>query len=292
MTAAAQNELVGRLTGPSDARGPGAREAEMLKANVVANFAFFRRSRLLMAFALAFLLLTGLSSLPALFTDSGVQSFNALQEIFSNLNVFILFLAGGLGLFIISSHLRSRSLKMVFTKPCSPALWLGSAMLSAAIVSLLLTGVVLTSAVVLSFVWKIPVRAGLVFIAMETFVASLGIIAYMMLLATLVHPAIAVTLVLIFNADMFYAVQIWTQAAIRAGNSSLSLRVLERIFHGLYLILPMIRTFDKETEGIYSSFRVMHGEWKYVLYSLGYAVTLSAFCYFVALFALQRKRHI
>src|SRR5260370_31546453 len=105
--------------------------AELLRANLLANFAYFRRSRLLLAFILVFLLLTGLSSLPPLFMHSGVQSFNALRQIFSVLNGFLLFFSGGLGLFIISSHLRSRSLKMVFTKPCSPALWLISAFLSA-----------------------------------------------------------------------------------------------------------------------------------------------------------------
>lgn len=266
--------------------------AEVLRANILANFAFYRRSRLLMAFALAFLLLTGLSSLPALFNDDGVKTFNALQQIFSILNVFLLFLAGGLGLFIVSSHLRNRSLKMVFTKPCSPALWLASAILSAAIVSLLLNAVVLSSAVVLSLIWKVPVRAGLVFVSADTFIASLGIIAYMVLLATLAHPAIAVTFALIFNAQMFYGAQMWTQAAIRAGSSSVALRVLEHIFHGLYLALPMIHAYGKQTEGINTSLRVLHGDWKYPLYSLGYVLVLTAFCYFVALFALQRKRHI
>jgi hypothetical protein len=228
---------------------PGGPMAEVLRANILAHFAFYRRSRLLMAFALAFLLLTGLSSLPALFNDDGVKTFNALQQIFSILNVFLLFLAGGLGLFIVSSHLRNRSLKMVFTKPCSPALWLASAILS-------------------------------------------GIIAYMVLLATLAHPAIAVTFALIFNAQMFYGAQMWTQAAIRAGSSSVALRVLEHIFHGLYLALPMIHAYGKQTEGINTSLRVLQGDWKYPLYSLGYVLVLTAFCYFVALFALQRKRHI
>jgi ABC-type transport system involved in multi-copper enzyme maturation permease subunit len=266
--------------------------AELLRANILANFAYYRRSRLLLAFLLVFLLLTGLSSLPALFTDSGVQTFNTLQGIFSELNGFLLFFAGGLGLFIISSHLRNRSLKMVFTKPCPPAVWLASAFLSAVAVSLLLTCVVLASAVMLSLGWHVPIRAGLVFIAADTFVASVGIIAYLMLLATLVHHAIAVTFALIFNADMFYAVQTWTQAAIRAGNSSVFLHVLERLFHYLYLLLPMVHAFDKKTEGIYSTLRVLHGEWKYLLYSFGYALALSAFCYSFALFFLQRRKHI
>jgi hypothetical protein len=181
---------------------------------------------------------------------------------------------------------------MVFTKPCSPALWLVSALLSAVAVSLLLNTIVLASAVVLSLGWHLPVRAGLVFLSVDTFAASVGIIAYMILLATLVHPAIAVTFALIFNADLFYAVQMWTQSVIRSGNSSLALRALDRLFHYLYLLLPMVHAFGKKTENIYSSLRVVHGEWKYLLYSFGYALALSAFCYFLALFALQRKKHI
>jgi ABC-type transport system involved in multi-copper enzyme maturation permease subunit len=264
---------------------------EQLKANILANLAYYRRSRLLLAFMLVFLLLTGLISLPALFDNSGVQSFNTLHRIFYTLNDFLLFFAGGLGLFIISSHLRSRSLKMVFTKPCPPALWLVSAFLSAVAVSLLLNAVVLCSALVMSLVWHVPVRVGLVFVTMDNFVASVGIIAYLMLLATLVHPAIAVTFALIFTAENFYSAQVWMQAEIRSGNSSFAMRALEHLFHCLYLILPMVHAFSEKTQNIYESLRVAHGEWKYLLYSLGYALALSAFCYSLALFALQRKRH-
>lgn len=266
--------------------------AELLRANLMAHFAYYRRSRLLLAFLLVFLLLTGLSSLPALFMNSGVRSFNSLHEIFEDLNVFLLFFAGGLGLFIVSSHLRSRNLKMVFTKPCPPALWLVSAFLAAAAVSLLLNCIVFASAAVLSFAWHLPVRGGLLFISVDTFVASVGIIAYLMLLTTLVHPAIAVTLALIFNADLFYGGYEWTQAVIRAGSSSLGLRILDRLFHYLYFVLPMVYAFGKKTENIYSSFRVMHGEWKYLLYSSGYIIVLAAFCYALALLALHRKKHI
>jgi ABC-type transport system involved in multi-copper enzyme maturation permease subunit len=265
---------------------------EILRANVLADFAFFRRSRLLLAFTIAFLLLTGLSSLPALFGDSGVLNFNSLKSIFSELNNFLLILAGGLGLFIVASHLRNRSLKMVFTKPCTPALWMASAMLAAAIVSFLLTGVICLSALAVSYGWHIPVRPGLLFVSADTFIASLGVIAYMMLLATLVHPAIAVTLVVIFNAETFYSAQLWAQATLRSGSSSLFLRVLEHIFHFLYLVLPMFFAFGKKTEGIYSSLRVGHSEWKYLPYSFGYALTLSAFCYFLSVLALQKRRHI
>ena len=266
--------------------------AELVRANVIANLVFYRRSRLLLAFLLVFLLITGLSSLPPLFMHSGVQTFNALQGVFSELNEFLFFLAAGLGLFIISAHLRSRNLKMVFTKPCPPAVWLVSAFLSAAIVSLLLTGIVLVSALALSLIWLVPIQAGLIFISADTFVSSLAVIAYLMLLSTVLHPAVAATLAAIFSADVFYSMQIWTLSAIRSGKSSKALYVLDRVFHSLYLILPMFHPYSTETRGVYTSLRVEHGEWKFLLFSLAYALTLSVFCYLLALIALERHKHI
>jgi hypothetical protein len=264
----------------------------LVRANILADFAFYRRSRLLLAFAILCVLLTGLSTLPAIYSDSGVESFRTLQGIFSELNGMLLFLAGAVGLFVISSHLRSRCLKMVFTKPCTPSMWLGSAFLSAVLVSLFLNIVILGSAVILSLIWHVPVRAALIFLSTENFIASVGIIAYLMLLATLLHPALAVTFILIFNAEMFYEFHVWTQGAIRAGNSSLYLHILEKIFHFFYLLLPMVNAYGKKMENVNVALRVAHGEWKYLLCSFGYVLTLSAFCYFLALFALQRKRHI
>jgi hypothetical protein len=100
---------------PGQARESSESMAELMKANVLANFAYYRRSRLPIAFLLVFLLLSGLESRPALFSDSGVQAFNTLQGIPSPLNTYLLLFAGGLSLFLISSKVRSRSLRMVFT---------------------------------------------------------------------------------------------------------------------------------------------------------------------------------
>jgi hypothetical protein len=175
---------------------------------------------------------------------------------------------------------------------CPPSVWLGSAFFSAVLISLFLNSVILGGTVILSLIWHLPVRAALVFVSTDNFIVSIGIIAYMMLLATLLHPALAVTFILIFNAEMFYDFQIWTQGAIRAGNSSLYLRFLEKFFHFFYLLLPMVNPYGKEMENVHSSMRVAHAEWKYIAYSFGYVLTLSAFCYFLALFALQKKRHI
>jgi len=265
--------------------------AELLKANIFADLTYYRRSKLLLAFLVVFLLLTALLSLPPLFMNSGVQNFNSLQQIISNLNFFLILLSAGTGLLVISSHLRSRNLKMVFTKPCTPAVWLLSAFLSAALLSLFLDLVVLASSVLLSVLWHLPVRMGLVFVSLETFTVSLGVIAYLILLATIMHPALAAIVAIIFNAELFYDFQVWTQGAIRSGYNNWALHLVERIFHVFYIVLPMFVPFEKQTQNIHSSLRVMSGEWKYLLYSLGYALAVSAFCYCTALYALQRKSH-
>ena len=265
---------------------------ELVKANVWAGLTYYRRSRLLLAFLLLFLLLTALQSLPPIFMNSGVQSFNSLQQITTTLDGFVLILSAGMGLLISSSHLRNRSLKMVFTKPCPPALWVLSAFLAAALVSLFLNAVVLSGGVALSIVWHLPVRVGLLFISAQTFVMSLSLIAYLMLLGTVMHPALAAIVAIIFNADLFYEFQLWTLGAIRSGSNSWALKVLEKVFHGLYIALPMFFPFDTQTRNIHISLRVISGEWKYLLFSFGYALLLSAFCCCVALYGLQKKNHI
>ncbi len=265
---------------------------ELMTANITADLAYYRRSRLLLAFMLVFLLMICLQTLPPLFTDSGVQKFNTLQDILSGLNFFVMVLCAGLGLFIMSSHLRSRNLKMVFTKPCSPAVWLASAFATAVLVALLLNVIVYASTMALSYIWKVPVRTGLFFVSIETFVVSIGLIAYLVLLGTVVHPALAATVAVIFNSDLFYSAEFWARSTVAAGNDGWFLRTLIKVFHFLYLALPMFQPFASKTQNIHTSLRVEHGDWKYLAYSLGYVLVLSLFCYSLALFALLKRKHI
>ena len=265
---------------------------ELLKANLVAHFAYYRRSRLLLAFGLVFLVLTLLFSLPGFILSSHVQGFSVLQQIFSELNGLLVLFSAGLSLFIISSHLRARSLKMVFTKPCPPALWLGSALLSAALASLMINLVILVSALVVSLIFRMQVVGGLFYGSLDTFAASVGLMAYLMFLAMVMHPVMAGVFALIFSSGTFYTLLTWTQAAIQAGSNSAAVRVLKDVFYFFYVLLPMNHAFARESQRIEASLRVGQGEWHYAFYSLGYALTLSALCYCLSLFFLQRKRLI
>ena len=263
---------------------------ELLRANTLTHLVYFRRSRLLLAFGLVFLFLTLLGSLPAIFSNSKVASFDSLKEIFGTLNLFLVVFGAALGLLIMSSHLSNRSLKMGFTKPCPPALWLASAFLACTLVSLLLCAVVLAGMLILSLVWHLPVRPGLVFISFDTLLAAVGMSAYFIFLDTFLHPAIAVAFALVFNAQLFYWLRIWAHGAAATYGKSTMLRGLEHVFHFLYLLVPMTRPFESKTGVIYSSFRVHAHDWLYLLYSSGYILTLSALFFLLSLFFLQRKK--
>jgi hypothetical protein len=259
---------------------PRAAFGEMLRANLRANFTFYRRSRLLLAFGIVFFLISILVMLPTFFSDSRVEHFNTLRQIFDTLTFDIEILSGGLGLFLVSSHLRNRSLKMVFTKPCPPGLWLASAFLSAAFVSLLLTAGVLLSTVALSLWWHVPVRVGLLFLSLNSLVTSLIAIGYTLLLGTLVHPALAVAVLLIFNEATFFSALEWTQAVIHSanGHAHLGIRALEKFFYVIYLTAPTYEPFHKQFQTVDYSYRASTSEWKYLLYSVGYVLVLWAFC--------------
>jgi hypothetical protein len=126
----------------------------------------------------------------------------------------------------------------------------------------------------------------------NTFAASLGMIAYLMFLAMVIHPVIAVVFVLVFNPSTFYSMQLWTQAVNNAGPKNAFLHVIERLFHYCYMVLPMVHPFSRETQGIQESLHVAPGQWPYALYSLGYALSLTALSYCLSLFYLQRKKLI
>src|SRR5262249_2642723 len=138
----------------------------------------------------------------------------------------------------------------------------------------------------------IPVRSGLVFASTYSFTSSVGLIAYMMLLATLVHPAIAVTFALVFNASLFPQVWQWTEPTLRSAPHTTTLSVSSHIFHYLYLIFPIVHVSDDKISPIVGSLHVPPSSWRYPAYSAGYSLALSLFCDTAALLALERRKHI
>ena len=91
---------------------------------------------------------------------------------------------------------------------------------------------------------------GLIFISAETFVASLWVDSLPdPARQWLCTPAVAAIVAIIFNADLFYQFDLWTKAAIRSGNSSFALRIVETV-PLVVILLPIVYPFDKQTQNI------------------------------------------
>lgn len=264
--------------------------AEMFWANVRVHLIYFRRSRLILVFGLVMVVLAALFSLPALFVRSQVQGFSILRGAFIDLNELLILFGSALGLVIVSSHLRAHNLKMIFTKPCPPALWVGSVLTATVTVTLVLDAIILAVALAVSSVYRLPVEGGLTYIALDSLIASVGMIAYLMFLAMVMHPVIAGTFALLLGPWTFSLLEKTTVAGTMAGKGSAFLRVLQNVFHFCYMVLPMVHACGAKTKNIYSSLQVGTGEWCYLLYSFGYALALAALCYCLALLFLQRKQ--
>lgn len=264
--------------------------SEMFRANVRAHWIYYRRSRIVLVFALLLLVLAVLTALPAWLTSSRLQGFDVMKELFVSLNGLLIFFSASLGLVIVYSHLRARNLKMVFTKPCPPGLWLGSVLAATAGVTLALDGLILLVALVISAVYRIPVQGGLVYIALSTLFASIGMISWLMLLAMVMHPLLAAGVAAIFGPWTFGSLEVLVSVKLAQEKGGLLTRIFRDVFHVCYLALPMVFAYGKEVARVRSSLRVEAGAWRFIPYSLGYAAALAALCCCLALLRLRRKQ--
>jgi ABC-type transport system involved in multi-copper enzyme maturation permease subunit len=218
-----------------------------------------------------------------------------IKMVFSQLSSFATIITAGLGLLFISHHIRNRTTKMVFTKPCPPEIWLLSGFFSASIVSLAFYVVIFLICTKLFFVLGIPYQLGIFYFIFNEFFQAIILLSYVILLTVLFHPVIAVLFVFIFQDGTFYYVKLLLMSGIKAtGESSVSpfLKLIKGFVDIIYLILPTFKPFSEETSHIYSSLRISDANWAYFLLTFAYTLSISALFYFLSAYFLKKKRHI
>jgi hypothetical protein len=265
---------------------------ELLRANISAHLIYFRRSRLLLAFGLVFLGMVVLFTLPQMLLATNVTAFDIIREALGEAEMFLVVFSAALGLFLISSHLRARNLKMVFTKPCPPALWLASAFLAAILVSLFLQLLITAVTMTACLAFRLHVEMGVLFVSFDSFAMCVGMIGYLTFLATALHPVMAVVFLMFFNPSIFYQLRMQMLGFIQSGSKNVLVHVLEPFFQFLYMVLPIFHAFSDKTASVRASLRVDHGQWARVFEAFGYDLALAALCYCLSLFLLRRKRLI
>lgn len=259
------------------------------------NFKFYKRNRLLVVASLFIIFLMGLSTIPALVFFSKTKHLDMITTVFSRLSSFTTIITAGLGLLLISHHVSSRNVKMVFTKPCSPEVWLGSSLASALAVAMTMYAGIFIICSLLFAIWDIPYQWGVLYVVLNDFLIAIILLSYISFLSVVFHPVIAVLFMLIFHESTFYFFKMILSGGIKAlGESSVVplLKVLKGLVDFIYMVLPTFSPFSEKTAKIYSSLRLSDAGLQYIFYTCGYALISAAFFYLLSVYFLKRKRLI
>jgi hypothetical protein len=258
-------------------------------AHTVVHLKFLARSRILLGFGLLVLLVAGVGFVPALFIDTAFNRFEVIKGIASQLHDIARFMTGGIGLFVLWSHRRNRTIKMVATKPSPFGGWVASIFASAALVGLAVHAVVAVVTLALSLSWGVPYQIGFVYLAGDRFVDSLIILAVLTALGAAFHPILAVLTVAFFNESTFRYLGTTVAGALAAGYDSVLLRIAQPLLTALYYISPSFDPFANQTEAADRSLRIATIDWRYLAASAGYAVLVCACGYLMTLLVLRRR---
>lgn len=264
-----------------------------LRANLRANFLYYRRNRLLLAVVLVVTFFLGVSWIPALFAGSPNQRFALVVHLFESLQVYVYLLAVALGLLAVSSHLRDRSIKMVLTRPVPPALWLGSHWLSAALLLAALTaGSVALTAGALAL-WGIPWQAGFAYLGLITWLRCLVVFSFLIFLTTFLHPVLAGLVALVFQPATFYGLATWTASAAQTAETAAGragLGALSHLLYLLYTVLPLSGLAGGSEERISGSYRAGMADLRDIGVALVYTAVLAALFLALSSRELGRRR--
>jgi hypothetical protein len=261
--------------------------------NIKVNLKFYRRNRLILVSSLFIFMVLGIFTLPSIFFLTKTKHLEIIKTIFSELSTFTTIITAGLGLLFISHHLSNRSIKMVFTRPCTPETWLLSSLLSALIVSLMLYTCSFFISSILFFVWHIPFQWGLLYIALNNFFKATIILSYITFLSIVLHPVLAVIIIIIFDESLFYYIKLLLISGIKTGGIKVVyLKPLKAIVDIIYLILPTTEPFEQELSRVYMSLRISDANWTYLFIDLLYTITIFVFFFLLSSYLMRKKRYI
>lgn len=263
-------------------------QVEQLLANVDTNLKFFRRNKILLGATLLYLAITGLSLIPGFIFGSLSKHFEILKHLNDSLASTVTVFTALMGLLYLASHFRNRNVKMVFTKPCSPEIWLAALVIAAAAVSLALNLLVVVISAALFAIWGIPFQSGLIFVTIANYLSGLVIFAFVVFLATSMPPVLAVIVALVANESSFYFLRTIVAAGLREGGG-VALTMLDKVLYVVYMVVPSYSLFEHRNEGVFQTWRVQAHDWLPLLYTTLYTCAIVTLFYLLALVVLKRK---
>jgi hypothetical protein len=121
-------------------------------------------------------------------------------------------------------------------------------------------------------------------------VARVGIVVSVLTgLAAVLHPVIAVLVVLFFTESNFYMFDVMLRGYMDSSGGTPAIRMLEYAIRAVYSVLPMLSPFESHTRAVEGSLRVTAKDWMYLGATAGYALTVFSFWFLFADYRLRRR---
>jgi ABC-type transport system involved in multi-copper enzyme maturation permease subunit len=262
--------------------------SEQLRANFDTDIKYFRRDRILLGAGLLYMVITGLSLIPAIVFVSSTQHFDIIKSLHDSLSTAVTVVVALMGLLFMSSHFRNRSVKMVLTKPCTPETWVAALLLAAAAISLVLHLAVAAITGLLFAAWGLPFQAGLVFVTVDKFLGDLVVLAFVVFLATAMSPVLAAIVAVIANEGVFHALRTIVSAGLES-SAGTALSALDKILYVAYMAVPSYSFVRHRSEVVFDTWRVQPEDWPTLLYGVAYSCAVVTLFYLLTLIVLRRK---
>ncbi|MDD5556565.1 MAG: hypothetical protein PHN82_04850 [bacterium] len=266
-----------------------------LREQIRVQIVFFRRNRLIRAVGLFVGIILAVMLIPSVATRSSMTRFDLIRRIQQEIGRFAFVMGVALAVLTFYYHVSTRCIKMVLTKPCRPEGWMLSVFLSTVLAcsSMHLLGLVL--ATILSLVWTIPFQTGIIFVAIEGIASSTVALSWAVLLATFLHPAVAVLIIMVIHERLLYWLMIVTMGAMDGTTDQVRLfmlRMVQQLLAACYVLLPTYSPLADKVKGVHLSYRVLAMDWVSLAGILGYALLFAAFCYVVSTLIFLHRRYI
>lgn len=267
--------------------------ANQLSSNIITNLRFYRRSRLLVLVGLFIVVVMLISMVTTAFTAS--KKFDTIQAFVVSADWFLTLLAALLGLTTISHHVRTRSLKLVLTHPCTMETWVLSHFASVFVVIVGLFAVVAVVTLALFLLWNVPVQWGFLYVVMWALCSAMITFAFLLMLASFIHPIVAALLALFFSPStvqwLLTLLEVQIQTA-PAGYLRIVDNGLKVVLSALYYTLPAYSPYSEQTQSLQNSYRVATGDTHALFVTVVYTAVLCGLMFFLTTGILKRKRHI
>jgi hypothetical protein len=262
---------------------------ERLWLHVGSHLRFYRRSRIVLGVGLVVLAIWALGILPVFFEGTAANRFNQLQQLSQQLSSLGWFLSAGLGLYVTSSHLRSRSVQVILTRPGSPQVWLASIFVSALLVAAGTQAIGAVVTFLLSLAWDVPYQIGFLYLAIDGVFEAAIVVAFLTALGAIVHPVVAVLLAGLFNEGTFGALRFGTSLMAEQGLGGSVVAAIRTVVVAIHEALPMLDPFAKQPGGVPRSLRVNAADWGYLAATALYAAVVITICFLLSDLALRRR---